>query len=132
MTECVFCSIIATNEPAHELIWGNDKYLAFLDANPARPGHTLLVPKKHVETAFDLTENDYAEWVVAGRKIGGRMKEVLGCKKIGFMIEGFAVPHAHLHLIPLNHGEEIFGKTPMTLEEMKQVGEQLRKGMENL
>ncbi len=106
MENCLFCKIVKKELPSYK-IWENENFLAFLDINPINPGHTILVPKKHVDYIFDLEEPLYSEMFKIVKQLSKVLKQAIGSKKIGLIIEGFAVPHAHIHLIPINRGNEL-------------------------
>ncbi len=106
MENCVFCKILKNEIPVFK-IWEDDRYLGFLDANPVMPGHVLLIPRKHSDYIFDLEDDEYNELFLAAKKLAKTMKMKLKPKRIGVAIEGFGVPHAHIHLIPINHGHEL-------------------------
>ncbi len=124
----VFDKIVNGELPAIK-IWGDDKYLAFLDMNPINPGHTLLIPKKHVEDLFDLPDEEYTELMLRVKKIAKLLKEKLKPKKIGLLVEGFAVPHVHVHIVPLNNGGELtFERAkPATPDELKKIAEKIKE-----
>jgi len=106
MENCLFCKIVKKELPSYK-IWENENFLAFLDINPINPGHTILIPKKHVDYIFDLEEPLYSEMFKIVKQLSKVLKQAIGSKKIGLIIEGFAVPHAHIHLIPINRGNEL-------------------------
>ena len=103
---CVFCKIKNGELPSHK-IYEDDNFLAFLDVNPINPGHLLLIPKKHVDYVFDLQEPLYSEMFKVAKKISKNLKKVMKAKRIGIAVEGFAVPHVHIHLVPINHENEL-------------------------
>jgi histidine triad (HIT) family protein len=99
---CIFCSIVADNIPYHEIVWQNKNFMAFLDKYPLRLGHTLLIPKKHHDNILDYPENSYRALMREAKKLATTIQSVSHAKRIIFMIEGFSVPHLHVHLIPIN------------------------------
>ena len=101
MTDCLFCKIINGVLPAHK-IWQDEHFLAILDINPNTPGHMLLLPKIHEPYVFDLEENVYANLFMVAKQLSKPLLEVTQAKRIGVVIQGFTVPHVHLHLIPMN------------------------------
>jgi len=103
---CIFCKIINGEIPAVK-IWENEKYLVTLDRSPIKPGHSLLMPKKHTDYIFDLSNKDYSELMLTAKKIAKILKAKLNPKRVGVVVEGFGVPHVHVHLVPLNKGNEL-------------------------
>ena len=101
MTDCLFCKIINGMLPAHK-IWQDEHFLAILDINPNTPGHTLLLPQIHEPYVFDLEENVYANLFMVAKQLSKPLLEVTKAKRIGVVIQGFTVPHVHVHLIPMN------------------------------
>jgi histidine triad (HIT) family protein len=99
MQDSIFTKIIKNEIPCHK-IYEDDKNIAFLDIHPAQPGHVLVVPKKQVWWIWDLPDEDYHALMEAVKKVGTRMHEALGPKRIGVSVEGEGVPHVHVHLIP--------------------------------
>jgi histidine triad (HIT) family protein len=102
MKKCVFCSIVKENKPFHEIIWQDKHHLAFLDASPLRDGHILVIPKKHTDYIFDLGSKDYDKLSRATRVVAIKLKRSTHCKRVAIAVEGFSVPHVHVHMIPLN------------------------------
>lgn len=101
MQDSIFTKIIKGEIPCHK-VYEDDKTLAFLDINPAQPGHTLVVPKKQVEFVWDLEPADYDALMHAVQIIALRLREVLQVPYIGEQVIGVDVPHAHIHLIPFS------------------------------
>lgn len=128
MNNCIFCKIVNGEIPAIK-VWEDKKYLAFLDLNPINPGHTLLIPKKHSEYLFDLNDKDYNELMLKVNKIAKLLKEKLNSKKVGLIIEGFAIPHVHVHLIPINKGGELNPERAksMSKEELIKIAERIKE-----
>ncbi|MEO6729222.1 MAG: HIT domain-containing protein [Candidatus Dojkabacteria bacterium] len=101
MDDCIFCKIGAGVIPAHK-IHEDENYLAFLDRNPNSDGHTLVIPKKHYRFVWDIEEGGkYFEFC---QKVAKHFQEVTKDELVFSVIHGEAVPHAHIHLIPNNHG----------------------------
>ncbi|MEQ1732187.1 MAG: HIT family protein [Bacteroidia bacterium] len=80
----------------------DDKHIAFLDAFPLKKGHVLVVPKKETDYLFDIEATEYIAFMLFAQQVAKAMKQVLPCKKIGVAVVGLEVPHAHIHLIPIN------------------------------
>ncbi len=106
MENCIFCKFV-NNEAVHSRIWEDDVSIAFLDLYPVNPGHILLVPKVHIDYIFDLDESLYHRLWDNAKKLAGPLKEVAGSKRVGIAVEGFGVPHVHIHLVPINRGNEL-------------------------
>jgi len=106
MENCLFCKIIKGELPSYK-IWENERFLAFLDINPICPGHTILIPKKHVDYIFGLEEPLYLEMFKIVKQLSKALKKAIRSKKIGLVVEGFNVSHAHIHLVPINKGNEL-------------------------
>ena len=128
MENCIFCKIVKGDIPCVK-IWENEKYLAFLDLNPVNPGHTLLIPKKHTDYIFDLEDNEYQELMLQGKRLAKILKDNLNPKRVGLVVEGFAIPHVHIHLIPINNGNELNPERarPAESEELKEVADKILK-----
>jgi len=106
MEDCIFCKIVRGVEPAH-IIWESNDFLAFLSIHPCNPGHTCLIPKLHIDYVFDLDERLYSRIFQAARQLSQPLKRATDASRIGVAIEGFSVPHVHLHLVPLYHVAEL-------------------------
>jgi len=103
MKDCIFCKIIKGELPSYK-IWEDENYLAFLSNMPINPGHTLVIPKSHTDYFFDLDNKTLGEVLVVSKPISEALKKTFNPKsdRIGVMIAGMGVPHAHLHLIPID------------------------------
>lgn len=108
MDECIFCKIIAGEIPSHK-VYEDEKTLAFLDIHPLQTGHTLVIPKKHEPHFEQLDEQDYSELMTIVKKVAKTQKESLGKERICLRVEGFDVPHAHVHVYPADSPEEFYG-----------------------
>ncbi len=97
----IFSKIVAGDIPAYKVAESND-FLAFLDINPLVEGHLLVIPKKEVDRLFDLDDETYTGLMIFAKIIATAMKKVFTCDRIGVTVLGLEVPHAHVHLIPLN------------------------------
>ena len=97
----LFTRIIRWEIPAHKLL-EDDRYLAFLDIRPVRPGHTLVVPKIEHDYIFTLDDATLAGLLPFAKRIAPALERVTGCKRVGVMVAGLEVPHTHVHLIPMN------------------------------
>lgn len=105
-TSCVFCSIIAGDIPSYHL-WEDKNFVAFLDIHPIKPGHILIIPKKHISDVFDMDKAMYGKLFETAQRLARPLRRAMKSKRVGMAIEGFGVPHAHLHLVPVNKGNEM-------------------------
>ncbi len=97
----IFSRIVSGEIPAYKVA-ENDHFFAFLDINPLAKGHTLVIPKIETDYIFDISDNDFTELFLFAKKVALAIKEVVPCKKVGVAVIGLEVPHAHIHLVPLN------------------------------
>ena len=102
----IFTKIIEGEIPAYK-ITEDEHYLAFLDINPNAKGHTLCIPKKEVDKIFDLESEEYLGLMKFARRVAKALENAVPCKRVGMAVIGLEVPHAHVHLIPLNHMDEM-------------------------
>jgi len=119
----IFTRIINGEIPCYKVA-EDDRFIAFLDVRPLKPGHTLVVPKKEIDYIFDLDEETLAGMMVFARRIALAMKEVIDCRRIGVAVLGLEVPHAHIHLIPLTRETDLLFTNPrvaVTDEENKRL-----------
>ena len=111
----IFTRIINNEIPAYKIA-ENDKFIAFLDAFPIQEGHTLIVPKREVDNYFDLTDIEISEMAVFTKKIANAIKQAIPCEKIGTSVIGLEVPHAHVHLVPINSMKDMDFYKKMKIE----------------
>jgi len=97
----IFTKIIQGEIPSYKMA-ENEQFYAFLDINPVTAGHTLVVPKTEIDYFFDLDEQTIAGMMIFAKKIARAMDKVIDCQRVGITVLGLEVPHAHLHLVPLN------------------------------
>ena len=102
----IFSKIIAGEIPGYKIV-ENDKFSAFLDAFPLREGHTLVVPKLEVDNMFDLPEDYLSELLVFAQPIAKAIEKAFDCNRCGISVVGLEVPHAHMHLIPINSANDL-------------------------
>ena len=122
----IFSKIIAGEIPCYKVA-EDENFFAFLDINPVMPGHTLVVPKHEVDYIFDLEEDEYAGLAKFARRVARCMKQVIDCKKVGVVVLGLEVPHAHIHLIPITkEGDVNFGqKKTLSADEMTAIAKKI-------
>lgn len=107
----IFSKIINGEIPGY-IIAEDDKHVAFLDAMPLVKGHTLVVPKKETDLIFDLDSDDYRDLWAFTQDIAKKIKNAVPCKRVGVAVVGLEVPHAHIHLVPLNSIDDLNFKNP--------------------
>jgi histidine triad (HIT) family protein len=119
----IFSRIINGEFPCYKVA-ENDNYLAFLDIMPLRKGHVLVVPKKETDYIFDMENSDLAGMILFAKEVAIQMKAIFPCKKVGMTVIGLEVPHAHIHLIPIDSISDMdFSKPKLQLpkEEFEEI-----------
>ena len=113
----IFSRIVSKEIPCFS-VHENDEFLAFLDVNPLVKGHTLVIPKIEVDYIFDLDDSVLQRMMVFSKDVALKLKDTFPCKKIGVSVVGLEVPHAHIHLIPINSIEDMnFSKDKLKLSQ---------------
>lgn len=107
----IFSRIVAGEIPSYKVAEG-DRYYAFLDINPLAPGHTLVIPKKETDYIFDLPEEEYTGLMLFARKVARALEATVPCKRIAVAVIGLEVPHAHVHLVPINKESDLDFRGP--------------------
>lgn len=102
----IFTRIINGEIPCHKIM-ENDKFLAFLDVFPLVKGHILVVPKLETDYIFDIADTDLAEMMIFAKQVAKAQKATITCKRIGVAVIGLEVPHAHIHLVPMNTANDL-------------------------
>ncbi len=115
MPDSIFTQIINGEMPAHK-IYEDERVIAFLDIHPINSGHTLVVPKKQIDHIWDLDDDDYFYLWKITKQLGVHIKKVLNSPRVGIVVEGYGVPHVHIHLIPLLNPEDIKRHQDLTAE----------------
>jgi histidine triad (HIT) family protein len=110
----IFTKIVNGEIPCHKVA-EDDNFLAFLDVNPNAIGHTLCIPKQEIDKLFDLDDELYMGLMKFSKKVAIALEKTVPCKRIGMSVIGLEVPHAHVHLIPLNEMEDIRFQKKITL-----------------
>jgi histidine triad (HIT) family protein len=124
----IFSRIVAGEIPSYKVA-ENDKFYAFLDINPLVKGHTLVIPKQEVDYIFDLSDEDLAEMQVFAKKVAAAIKAAFPCIKVGQAVIGLEVPHAHIHLIPIQKESDMLFSNPklqLSPDEFKEIAEKLQ------
>ena len=112
----IFSRIVAGEIPSYKVA-EDDKHYAFLDISPVALGHTLVIPKKEVDYLFDLADDEYESLQLFAKRVAAAMKSALPCKRIGVAVMGLEVPHAHIHLVPINKESDMnFFKEKLSLD----------------
>jgi histidine triad (HIT) family protein len=129
----IFTRIVNGEIPCHK-ICEDDNYLAFLDINPLVEGHTLVIPKKEIDYLFDLDDELLAGMTVFAKKVARAIDKVIDCKRVGVVVLGLEVPHAHIHLIPINSlydTEFSRPKLKLSSDELKVIAEKIKSALED-
>lgn len=129
----IFAKIAAGEIPSYKCA-ENEMFYAFLDINPLVKGHTLVIPRREVDYIFDLTDEELAEMTVFAKKVAAAIKRAFPCIKVGMAVLGLEVPHAHIHLVPMNSEKDMLFSNPklkLSDEEFKEIAESIRKEMKN-
>lgn len=124
----IFTKIVKGEIPCHKIAESDD-FLAFLDIFPLAKGHVLVIPKVETDSIFDVEENNYAKLWVFARKVAKAIEKSIPCKRVGVAVIGLEVPHAHIHLIPLQSVEDInFSRPKLKLapEEFQSIAEKIK------
>ncbi|MDD2617565.1 MAG: HIT family protein [Bacteroidales bacterium] len=128
----IFSKIIAGDIPCYKIA-EDEHFFAFLDIHPLMPGHTLVIPRKETDYLFDIDDQELADMMVFAKKIALALKKAIACKRIGMAVVGMEVPHAHIHLIPINKETDMLFSKPKlnpTADEMRDIAEKINKSLE--
>jgi histidine triad (HIT) family protein len=124
----IFTKIVNREIPCYKIA-EDDNFLAFLDVNPNAKGHTLCIPKQEINKIFDIEDDLYLGLMAFSKKVAVALEKTVPCKRIGMAVIGLEVPHAHVHLIPLNEMDEMRFQNKVTLT--KEEFEELAKAIQN-
>ncbi|WP_080905624.1 HIT family protein [Parabacteroides sp. Marseille-P3160] len=125
----IFSRIVAGEIPCHKIA-ENEEFFAFLDISPLVEGHTLVVPKQEVDYIFDLDDERLQHMIIFAKQVARALQSAIPCKRIGLAVFGLEVPHAHIHLVPINKESDMFfgnEKLKVTPEELARTAEKIRK-----
>lgn len=128
----IFSRIIAGELPSYK-VYEDEDFYAFLDIRPMVKGHTLVIPKKEVDYLFDIESEEYVALMLTARKIAKAVKKAVPCIKVGMSVVGLEVPHAHVHLMPINAVSEMSFKNPvvsMSQEELAALAAEIAANIE--
>ena len=124
----VFSKIIKGEIPSYKVAEDENHY-AFLDINPLAKGHTLVIPKREVDYIFDLTDSELSALTLFAKRVATAIEKAIPCKRVGLTVIGLEVPHAHIHLVPINKESDIYfgsGKLTLTKEEFETIAQQIK------
>lgn len=124
----IFSKIAAGEIPSYKCA-ESDKFYAFLDINPVAKGHTLVIPRREVDYIYDMDDDELAEYQVFAKRVATALKKAFPCKKVAQVVLGLEVPHAHIHLIPMNSEADVDfrrEKLKLSSEEMASIAEAIR------
>ncbi len=127
----IFSKIISGEIPCYKIA-ENDHFFAFLDIKPMAKGHVLVVPKKETDYVFDLEDIDLSQLILFSKKIAVAIKKAITCKRVGMMVVGMEVPHAHIHLIPINKETDMSltnQRLSIKPEELQAIAENIAKNI---
>jgi histidine triad (HIT) family protein len=123
----IFTRIINGEIPCYKIA-EDDNYFAFLDINPLKAGHTLVVPKKETDYLFDIDDDQLTGLILFSKKVARAIKSAIPCNRIGMAVLGLEVPHAHIHLVPMNSMDDVNFKNPklkFSPEEFREIAEKI-------
>lgn len=128
MEASIFTKIVNGEIPAYKIA-EDDRFLAFLDVFPTTKGHTLVIPKQQVDYIFDLDDDLYLGLMAFAKKVAPAIEKAIPCKRIGVAVVGIEVPHAHVHLIPLNSMQDMnfANKQKFSKEEFEEIAAKIRE-----
>ena len=123
----IFTKIVNGEIPCYKIA-EDENYLAFLDVNPNAKGHTLCIPKKEINKIFDMDENLYLGLMNFSRNVAQAIEKAIDCKRVGITVIGLEVPHAHVHLIPLNDMDDMrfVKKVILSEDEFKSIADSIK------
>lgn len=127
----IFSKIIAGEIPSYKIA-EDDRFFAFLDINPMKEGHTLVIPKTEVDYIFDLDDDLLADMMIFAKKVSTGIKATIPCNRVGIIVLGLDVPHAHIHLIPINTGADLSLANPklkLHNDEFEKIAIDIRKNI---
>jgi len=126
----IFTKIVNGEIPSYKIA-EDDKYLAFLDVNPNAKGHTLCIPKQEIDKIFDMEDELYLGLMKFSKKVAIALEKTVPCKRVGMAVVGLEVPHAHVHLIPLNHMDEMrfHNKVSLSKEEFEALAKSIQANL---
>ena len=127
----IFSKIVSKEIPCFK-VYEDDNFLAFLDINPLKKGHTLVIPKEETDYIFDIKSQEYEDLWSFAKVVAKGMKKVIDCERISIVVMGLEVPHAHIHLIPLNNIQDInFSQPKLKIldQEMQEIADFIKSAI---
>jgi len=124
----IFSKIVNGEIPCYKIA-EDEHYFAFLDINPLQQGHTLVIPKKEIDYLFDLEDNQLSGITIFAKKVAKAIQKAVSCKRVGMVVLGLEVPHAHIHLIPINDESDVDFSNPrvkLSKEEMEAIADKIK------
>lgn len=125
----IFSKIAAGEIPSYKIA-ENERFYAFLDINPMTKGHTLVIPRQETDYIFDLEDELLAEMIIFAKQVAIALKKAMPCQRIGMMVVGMEVPHAHIHLIPIERESDMILSNPrakMQASEFEEIARRIRQ-----
>jgi histidine triad (HIT) family protein len=127
----IFSRIVAGEIPSYKIA-EDDRFYAFLDISPMTKGHTLVIPKQETDYIFDLDDTTLKDMVVFAKKVAKAIEKAVACKRVGMMVIGLEVPHAHIHLIPVNKEADMNLSNPRVEPERPELEETAKRIRDNI
>ncbi|MFN4233918.1 MAG: HIT family protein [Bacteroidia bacterium] len=127
----IFSKIVSGEIPCHKIA-ENERFLAFLDIMPLAQGHVLVIPKKETDYIFDIENEEYTALWAFAKNVAQAIKKTIPCKKVGIAVVGLEVPHAHIHLVPINNVDDMnFSKPKLkpSNEELAQTADKIKQNL---
>jgi histidine triad (HIT) family protein len=128
----IFSKIIAGVIPSYNIV-EDDRFYAFLDINPMTKGHTLVVPKQETDYIFDLDDTLLADMVIFSKRVALAIEKAISCKRVGMMVIGLEVPHAHIHLVPIQREGDLNLSNPklkLSNDEFIEIADKIKKAFQ--
>ena len=128
MSDSIFTKIIKGEIPCYKIA-EDDRFIAFLDVFPIKKGHTLVVPKSQIDYLFDLDDSLLSDLMIFAKKVAQKMERAVSCERVGIAVIGLEVPHAHIHLVPLDTVGDIDFSQPklqLSAKEMTEIADSIR------
>lgn len=125
----IFSRIVAGEIPSYKIA-EDERFYAFLDINPLTKGHTLVIPKQEIDYLFDLDDETIGDMMIFAKGVAAKIKQTIDCKRVAVVVLGMEVPHAHIHLIPINSEKDVDfhrEKLVLTPDEFREIVDKITK-----